>query len=288
MVDTTTRQQSRRRPRRVEMDGGQLDTGTVREHVRSAVSTGGEILKFSARTIRNMPELRHHVGEVFAQAATLILFSGLLIWFMQFVIGTMCATNASYTLEQVGAPSYAAVFNNVCGLREMSPYMWVYIFAAKVGCGLVAEIGSMRISEEIDAMEVMGVNSLSYLVGTRIMAAWIVMPFLFFVGLGFTFTAMYLITVVQFGTVSPGGYSYVFWLFQNPHDVIAAMLKMFGMGTIVIFVGCYYGYTASGGPVGVGKNTAKSMMLNMVLVHIVGLIGSWWAWGVHPNLPIGN
>ncbi|GAA5122033.1 ABC transporter permease [Haloechinothrix salitolerans] len=238
--------------------------------------------------VRSLPDLRHHIGEIFSQAATLVLFSGLLIWFMQFVIGTMCATNASYTLEQVGAPSYAAVFNNVCGLREMSPYMWAYIFAAKVGCGLVAEIGSMRISEEIDAMEVMGVNSLSYLVGTRIMAAWITMPFLYFVGLGFTFIAMYLITVVQFGTVSPGGYSYLFWLFQNPYDVAASMLKMFGMGTVIIFVGCYYGYYAAGGPSGVGRNTAKSMMLNMVLVHVVGLLGSWLAWGVHPNLPIGN
>jgi len=76
------------------------------------------------------------------------------------------------------------VFTSYCGLREMAPYMWAYILAAKVGCGLVAELGSMRIAEEIDAMEVMGVDSMVYLVGARIVAAWLAMPFLFLVGLG--------------------------------------------------------------------------------------------------------
>jgi phospholipid/cholesterol/gamma-HCH transport system permease protein len=78
------------------------------------------------------------------------------------------------------------VFNAWCSLREMSPYMWGYIFAAKVGCGLVAEIGSMRIADEIDAMEVMGIKSRSYLVGTRVLAVWISIPFLYPVGVGMT------------------------------------------------------------------------------------------------------
>ncbi|SFB53452.1 phospholipid/cholesterol/gamma-HCH transport system permease protein [Amycolatopsis marina] len=266
----------------------EITVGGIAAKLRDAVAAGGDIMKFAGRTVRSLPELRHHVSEVFAQAGILILSSGIIIWLMQFVVGTMCATEASYTLKQIGAPIYSAVFNDVCGLREMSVYMWAYIFAAKVGCGLVAEIGSMRIAEEIDALEVLGIKSRSYLVGTRIVAAWICMPFLYIVGLGLMFISMHLVTVYQLGTVSSGGYSYMFWLFQNPYDLIAAMSKMVAMGTIIIFVGCYYGYTASGGSVGVGRNTAKSMMLNMVLIHVVGLLGTWFFWGSYPNMPIGN
>ncbi|MDT7587448.1 MAG: phospholipid/cholesterol/gamma-HCH transport system permease protein [Pseudonocardiales bacterium] len=115
-----------------------------------------------------------------------MLTSGLIIWVMQGVIGFECGLEASYTLKQIGAPIYSGVFNAWCSLREMSPYMWGYIFAAKVGCGLVAEIGSMRIADEIDAMEVMGIKSRSYLVGTRVLAVWISIPFLYPVGVGMT------------------------------------------------------------------------------------------------------
>jgi phospholipid/cholesterol/gamma-HCH transport system permease protein len=166
--------------------------------------------------------------------------------------------------------------------------MWGYILAAKVGCGLVAEIGSMRISEEIDAMEVMGVRSRSYLVATRVIAAWIAMPFLYVVGLGAMYLAEYLVVVVQLGGVSEGGYSLIFWLFQNPLDFAYSLTKVMLMGTVIVFVGCYYGFTASGGPVGVGMATAKSMMVNMVLIHVVGVLGSQLFWGLSPNAPIAN
>lgn len=270
-------------PRDVEISARSL--GRI---IRSAVTTGGDIAVFSARTVRALPDLRHYTSEVFHQAGILIVSSGLIIWFMQFVVGTMCGTEASYTLKQIGAPLYSGVFTSYCGLREMAPYMWAYILAAKVGCGLVAEIGSMRISEEIDAMEVMGVKARSYLLGTRIVAAWIAMPFLFLVGLGLMYVSMYLSVVVMIGGVSSGGYLYTFWLYQNPYDLLGAMVKMMSMGTVVIFVGCYFGFTASGGPVGVGRATAKSMMLNMVLIHVVGMVCSWFFWGVDANAPVAN
>jgi phospholipid/cholesterol/gamma-HCH transport system permease protein len=203
-------------------------------------------------------------------------------------MGTTCGTEAGYTLKQIGAPIYSGVFNAYCSLREMAPYMWGYIFAAKVGCGLVAELGSMRIAEEIDALEVMGVHSRSYLVGTRVLAVWIAMPFLYTVGLGVMYLTAYMVTVVNLGGVSSGGYLYIFWLYQNPLDFVYSMAKVMAMGTVICFVGCYYGFTARGGSVGVGKNTAKSMMLNMVLIHIVGVLGTQLFWGLSPNAPIAN
>jgi phospholipid/cholesterol/gamma-HCH transport system permease protein len=256
--------------------------------LKSGVETGGDIMRFSGQTIRNFPDLRHYLTEVFHQCGVLILSSGLIIWLMQFVIGYECGLEAIYTLKQIGAPLYSGIFNAWCAVREMAPYMWGYIVAAKIGCGLVAEIGSMRIADEIDAMEVMGVKSRSYLVGSRIVAAWIAMPFLYTVGLGIMFTGEYLVTVHMVGGISEGGYSFIFWLYQNPLDFLFSMIKVMAMGTVIIFVGCYYGYNSGGGPVGVGRSTAKSMMMNMVLVHIVGVLGTQLFWGLAPNAPIAN
>jgi len=266
----------------------EISAAGVLASVQAAVATAGRIARFSATTVRGLPGLRRYPGEVFHQAGVLILSSGLIIWAMQFVVGTMCGTEASYTLKQIGAPLYSGVFTSYCGLREMAPYMWAYILAAKVGCGLVAELGSMRIAEEIDAMEVMGVDSMVYLVGTRIAAAWLAMPFLFLVGLGIMYISMYVTVVVMIGGVSSGGYLYTFWLYQNAYDLVGALFKMMSMGTVVIFVGCFWGYTAEGGPVGVGRATAKSMALNMVMIHIVGMLCSWIFWGVNPNAPVAN
>jgi phospholipid/cholesterol/gamma-HCH transport system permease protein len=266
----------------------EISFSSVGARIRGAIATGGEVARFSGQTIRALPDVRKYLTESVHQAGLLVLSSGLIIWMMQFVMGSVCGLEASYTLKQVGAPVYSGIFNTYCGTREMAPYMWGYIFAAKVGCGLVAEIGSMRISEEIDAMEVIGIKSRSYLVGTRVLATWLAMPFLFTVGLGVMYISMYLVTVVQLGGVSSGGYLYVFWVFQNPLDFLYALSKAMAMGIIVVFVGCYYGYTASGGPVGVGRNTAKSMMLSLVLIHVVGLICTELFWGLSPNAPIAN
>lgn len=258
------------------------------EYIKDAFGAVGEIAKFSGSVIRSFPDLRKYSSEVLHQAGILILSSGLIIWVMQGVMGTVCGVEASYTLKQIGAPIYSGVFNAWCSLREMAPFMWGYIFAAKVGCGLVAELGSMRIADEIDAMEVMGIKSRSYLVGTRVLAAWIAIPFLYTVGLGVMYLSAYFVTVVQLANVSPGGYLYIFWSFQNPLDFLYSQAKVMAMGTVIVFVGCYYGFTARGGSVGVGKNTAKSMMLNMVLIHLVGLIGTQLFWGMSPNAPISN
>lgn len=265
-----------------------VSVGSAVGSVKAALATGGEIMQFSWQTIKSLPDVRTHWGEVIRQCAVLILSSGLIIWGMQFVMGTMCGTEAIYTLKQVGAPLYSGIFNAWCAVRELVPYMWGYILAAKVGCGLVAEIGSMRIAEEVDAMEVMGVKSRSYLVGTRIVATWLAMPFLYAVSLGMMSLGEILVTVYHVGGVSPGGHMYIFWLYQNPLDFLYSMAKAIAMGTAIVFVSCYYGYTARGGPVEVGKNTAKSMMLNMVLVHLIGALGTQLFWGLSPNAPIAN
>jgi phospholipid/cholesterol/gamma-HCH transport system permease protein len=265
-----------------------VTVGSAWGAVKNALIAGGQIARFSGQIVRSLPEVRKFWPEVFRQASILVLGSALIIWLMEFIVGTMCGTEAIYTLKQVGAPLYSGIFNAWCAVREMTPYMWGYILAAKVGCGLVAEIGSMRIADEVDALEVMGIDSMVYLVGTRIVAAWMTFPFLAAVSLAMMSLGEILVTVYVVGGVSPGGHNYIFWLYQNPLDYIFYLGKTMAMGTVIVFVACYYGFTVRGGSVEVGKNTAKSMILNMILVHVVGALGTQLFWGVSPNAPIGN
>jgi phospholipid/cholesterol/gamma-HCH transport system permease protein len=146
----------------------------------------------------------------------------------------------------------------------------------------------MRISDEIDALEVMGIPSVTFLCATKLLAAWIVLPFLYLASVGAGFFASYLVVVQQIGDVSSGGFFLIFWMFQNPPDLLYSMIKGMAMATCIVLVGCYYGYHAGGGPVGVGRATAKSMVLNIVLVHLIGMLGTQLFWGANPRAPIGG
>ena len=137
----------------------------------------------------------------------------------------------------------------------------------------------MRISDEIDALEVMGIQPVTFLAATRLLGAWIALPFLYLVGIGVIYFASYLAVVDQVGDVSSGGYLLIFWMFQSPPDLIFSLIKGMVMATAIVLVGCYYGYTASGGPVGVGTATAQSMVVNIILVHIIGMLGTVVFWG---------
>jgi phospholipid/cholesterol/gamma-HCH transport system permease protein len=239
------------------------------------------ILVFNGRVFR-------FFGEALRQAGILILGSAIVIWGLTFILGLQCGIEGAYFSRSVGAPSNAGVFAAWCDLREVIPYAFGYMMSAKVGTGIVAELGAMRISDEIDALEVMGIQPVTFLAATRLLAAWMVLPFIYVAAVGVGFFASYLAVVEQIGEVSSGGYFLIFWMFQNPPDLLFSVIKGMAMATAIVAVGCYYGYTASGGPVGVGQATAKSMILNMVLVHLIGMMGSQIFWGANPRAPIGG
>ncbi len=165
-----------------------------------------------------------------------------------FVMGLTCGIEGAYLLRAQGAPSYAGVFAAWCDLREIAPYGFGYMLSAKVGTGIVAELGSMRISDEIDALEVMGVQPMIYLAATRLLAAWLVFPFMYLAAIGVMFFASYLAVVEQIAETSAGGYFLIFWMFQNPPDLLFSLIKAMTMATAIVLVGCYYGYNASGRP----------------------------------------
>ena len=129
---------------------------------------------------------------------------------------------------------------------------------------------------------------MTFLCATRLLAAFMVLPFMYLAAVGAGFLASYIAVVQQVGEVSSGGFFLIFWMFQNPPDVLFSLVKAMAMATVIVIVGTYYGYTAGGGPVGVGTATAKSMVLNTVAIHLVGMLGTQVFWGFNPNAPIGG
>jgi phospholipid/cholesterol/gamma-HCH transport system permease protein len=266
----------------------EITWGTIGHKGRGLLDNTGEIGRFAADTFRSLPNIRMYPTEVFRQTAVLILGSGAIVMLMVFIMGLECGTEASYILKQFGAPLYSGIFDAYCDQRECLPYMWGWIFSAKVGCGLVAEIGSMRISEEIDVLEVMGVRPMGYIVAARFVGYMIAVPFLYGIATVVISLGSYFATIIQLKTVSSGGFLTVFFLFQSPIDLGYAFVKVALETMVIVLVGCYYGYTSGGGSVGVGKNTAKSMIVNMIMVSVVGVIGTLIFWGRNPHAPITN
>src|SRR3990170_7633123 len=164
----------------------------------------GEIFGFCVRVMGLVFSGRvfQFFGEALRQAGILILGSALVIWGLVFISGLTCGIEGAYLLRAQGAPAYAGVFSAWCDLREITPYAFGYMMAAKVGTGIVAELGAMRISDEIDALEVMGVPPITFLAATRLLAAWIAFPFMYLVGIGVMYLASYIAVVKQIGDVS--------------------------------------------------------------------------------------
>jgi phospholipid/cholesterol/gamma-HCH transport system permease protein len=264
--------------------------GTLRQAPVNWLGALGDIVKFGARVFGELGSLRvfRFFGEALRQAGILIIGSALVIWGLAFILGLQCGIEGAYFSRSVGAPANAGVFAAWCDLREVIPYAFGYMMSAKVGTGLVAEIGAMRITDEIDALEVMGISSMTFLCATRLLAAAMVLPFMYVVAVGAGFFASYLAVVQQIGEVSSGGYFLIFWMFQNPPDLLYSVIKAMLMAVVIVLVGAYYGYTASGGPVGVGTATAKSMVVNIVAVHLIGMVTTQIFWGSNPRAPIGG
>jgi phospholipid/cholesterol/gamma-HCH transport system permease protein len=258
--------------------------------IRNGLESFGDIVGFTVRLYRGIfgGRVLRFAGEVLRQAGILILGSVGIIMMLVFILGLQCGIEGAYASRTIGSPSVAGAFTALCDLREVTPYAFGYMMAAKVGTGFVAELGSMRISDEIDALEVLGLDSLVYLCATRLLGMWLVLPFVYIAAISFGFVGSYIAVVRQIGEVSPGGYLEIFWQFQNPVDLVYSAIKGMTMATFIVIVGCYYGYNAGGGPVGVGKATAQSMVVNILGIHAIGMLGTQLFWGGNPRAPIGG
>lgn len=220
------------------------------------------------------------VSDITIGAGAMIVGGGMIfvIFSMSFFTGTEVGLQGFKGLEQIGAEAFTGLIGSFANTREVTPLIAGVAFAAQVGAGFTAELGAMRISEEIDALEVMSVPSKAYLVATRVVAALLAIIPLYLISLFASFFATKLVSTMFFG-LSSGVYDYYFRLYLPPIDIFYSLVKAGIFATVVALIHCYYGYHASGGPAGVGVAVGRAIRLSIVTVVVLNLVLSLIFWG---------
>ena len=259
--------------------------------VRDGVSAVGDFVLFSAKALaavitelllrrRFYKEVARQISDVVAGAGAFVVGGG-----MVFVVGAMSLATggtlgiqAYEGLRTIGAESLTGIVTSLGNVREITPMIAGIALAAQVGSSFTAELGAKRISEEIDALSVMSIPPVAYLVSTRILAALIAIVPLYLVSLFASFAASELVTVRLLG-LSQGVYDYYFNLFLPPVDLLYSLIKASVFAVLVVLIHCWYGYNATGGPAGVGMAVGRAIRTSMMTIVVVNLLLSFLFWG---------
>jgi phospholipid/cholesterol/gamma-HCH transport system permease protein len=201
--------------------------------------------------------------------------------------GVVVGLQGYSALNQVGTSALAGFISAYFNTREIAPLVAGIALSATVGCGFTAQLGAMRISEEIDALEVMGVPSIPYLVTTRIIAGFLAIIPLYAIGLLTSYIASRQVTIWFFGQ-SAGTYDHYFHLFLPPIDVLYSFGKVLVFSVVVVLAHCYYGFRATGGPAGVGVAVGRSVRTSLVAVNVIDLFLSLALWGATTTVQVAG
>jgi phospholipid/cholesterol/gamma-HCH transport system permease protein len=260
-----------------------------------ALDTVGQMTWFALQAIGNIP---HAITRYRKETLRLIAQIGMGTGAMAVVGGTVAivgfvtlsgsslvAIQGFASLGNIGVEAFTGFFAALINVRIAAPVVTGISMAATVGAGATAELGAMRISEEIDALEVMGIKSISFLATTRIMAGMVVIIPLYALAIIMSFLAPQITTTVLYGQ-STGTYDHYFRTFLRPDDVFWSFLEAIIITAVVMITHCYYGYNAGGGPVGVGEAVGRSMRFSLVSVQVVVLSAALALYGVDPNFAL--
>jgi phospholipid/cholesterol/gamma-HCH transport system permease protein len=248
----------------------------------------GAQLRFHVRAIGFVPRaLRRYPREVLRLLSQVSFGSGALaviggtigvMLSLSLFTGAVVGLQGYAALNQLGTPALTGFISAYFNTREIAPLVAGLALSATVGCGFTAQLGSMRIAEEIDALEVMAVRSVPYLVTSRLIAGFIAIIPLYVIGLLTSYLGSRFVVVYAYGQ-SAGTYDHYFALFLPPVDILLSFLKVLAFAVIVILIHCYYGYTATGGPAGVGRAVGRAVRLTIVAVNIFDFFLSLALWG---------
>jgi phospholipid/cholesterol/gamma-HCH transport system permease protein len=244
-----------------------------------------EAIREIVHAIRHYPkEIIRLIAEVGMGAGAMAVVGGTvaIVGFVTLSAGSLIAIQGFASLGNIGVEAFTGFLAAMVNVRLTAPVVTGQSIAATVGAGATAELGAMRISEEIDALEVMGIKSISYLVSTRLVAAAVVIIPLYAMSLIMAFLAAQLTTTVLYGQ-SSGTYLHYFHTFLRAEDVFWSFIVVIVISVFVMINHCYFGYNASGGPVGVGEAVGKSMRASLVLIQFVVLFASLALYGTDPN-----
>jgi phospholipid/cholesterol/gamma-HCH transport system permease protein len=255
---------------------------------RERLEAWGDQLIFFIRALGWVPktlrlykrEIANTLAEVVFGIGALSVIAGTVgvIAFLAFFAGTEVGLQGYASLSQIGVAKFTAFISAYFNTREVAPLVSSIALAATVGCGYTARLGAMRISEEIDALEVMGIPSLPFLVTTRMIAGFVAVIPLYTVALLASYLSPRLITTMIYGE-SVGTYDHYFIQFLPPIDVLWSFGKLIFLAVAIILIHCYYGYTATGGPAGVGVAVGRAIRTSIVTVVVADFFLSYAIWG---------
>ena len=234
--------------------------------------------------VRFRLEIIRLIAEISMGSGTLALIGGtvVIVGFLTLAAGGTLAVQGYASLGNIGIEALTGFLAAFINVRISAPVVAGIGLAATFGAGVTAQLGAMRISEEIDALEVMGIKSISYLVSTRIMAGFVVIIPLYAMAIIMSFLSAQLTTTLFYGQ-STGTYDHYFRTFLRPDDVGWSFVQAIIISVFVMLNHCYYGYNAGGGPVGVGEAVGKAMRASLILIVCVVLFASLALYGVDPN-----
>ncbi|MQA63060.1 MAG: ABC transporter permease [Actinophytocola sp.] len=231
------------------------------------------IRKYSKELLRILTEVCFGTGALAIIGGTLGVMIGMTLF-----TGMIVGLQGYASLNQLGTAALTGFISAYFNTREVAPLSAGLALSATVGCGFTAQLGAMRISDEIDAIEVMGVPSLPFLVTTRVLAGVAAVIPLYAIGLLSSYVASRQITVWVYGQ-SAGTYDHYFTMFLPPEDVLWSFLKVMMFALVVIMTHCYFGYTARGGPAGVGLAVGRAVRTSIVLIAVLDFFLSLAIWG---------
>jgi phospholipid/cholesterol/gamma-HCH transport system permease protein len=257
----------------------------------------GEQLSFYGRAlgwtwralISYKKEVMRLIAEVSLGSGALAVIGGSVgvIMFMTFFTGTEVGLEGYQGLNQIGISAFAGFISAYFNTREIAPLVAGLALTATVGAGFTAQLGAMRISEEVDALEVMGIPSVPYLVTTRLIAGLVAVIPLYVVGLFASYFATKFI-VVDYFHQSGGTYDHYFHQFLVPIDVFYSFLKVIIFSVVIMLIHCYYGYFARGGPAGVGVAVGRAVRTSIVAINVIDLFLSLALWGANTTVRIAG
>ncbi|HEY2298064.1 MAG TPA: ABC transporter permease [Jatrophihabitans sp.] len=257
----------------------------------------GKQLIFHANALREIPkattryrrEIVRLLSEVSFGSGALAVVGGTIgvMVALSLFTGSVVGLQGYAALDQLGTSALTGFISAYFNTREIAPLVGSLALAATVGSGFTAQLGAMRINEEIDALEVMGVRSVPYLVTCRVIAGMIAVIPLYAIGLLTSYLGSRLV-VVYFHGQSAGTYDHYFALFLPPVDVFLSFLKVLAFAVVIILIHCYYGYTATGGPAGVGRAVGRAVRLSIVAVNVLDFFLSLAIWGTTTTVRIAG
>jgi phospholipid/cholesterol/gamma-HCH transport system permease protein len=271
----------RRSTRRVT--GGLTRIGTQAQfYFQTVVSIRDGVVHYNAELVRLIAQMSLGTGALAVIGGTVVI-----VGFLTLSTGALVAVQGYNQFANVGVEAltgFASAFFNV---RLIAPVIAGIALAATIGAGATAQLGAMRINEEIDALEVMGVRSVAYLASNRVAAGVIVVMPLYCVAMITAFLAARFGTTVVYGQ-SSGVYDHYFNTFLNPTDIIWSFFQAVLMAVVIMLVHTYYGYTASGGPAGVGEAVGRAVRTSMISAVFVVLFVSLAIYGQSGNFHLAG